>query len=125
MLNDASVVHPRRADLSQVPSSVLNILYSSGTGPLSIQTPAHEDLIQGLVCGKKSAHKPGGVKKTASARGPNLELGTKSIRAVSLVLCGRSRLGVCRLWNRLHRRAPRCRRWHAGLRIVGLNDRLR
>ena len=42
----ASVVHPRRrADWSHVLSSVLNILVSSGTGPLPVQTPAGSDLI--------------------------------------------------------------------------------
>lgn len=44
-VKDASVVHRRRADWSQVLSSALNIV-SSGTGPLPIQTPAGSDLIQ-------------------------------------------------------------------------------
>jgi hypothetical protein len=45
MVKDASVVHPRRAEWSQVLSIVLNMLVSSGTGPLSLQTPAAGDLI--------------------------------------------------------------------------------
>src|ERR1700677_1466332 len=68
-------------------------------------------------------------KKTASARGLKLKVGTETTRAVSLVLRrvarGCSRLRCCRLCYRLDRRATRGCRWHTRLRVVGFNDRLR
>jgi len=71
----ARVVHPRRrADWSHVLSSVLNILVSSRTGPLPVQTPAGSDLIPtrgegakkqiGLLPGRRSTESS--KKKTAS-----------------------------------------------------------
>jgi hypothetical protein len=54
MVKDAIVVHPRRADWSHEVSSVLNVgllrvgalnMVSTGSGPLSLQTPAMCDLI--------------------------------------------------------------------------------
>src|SRR5208337_2738186 len=69
MAKEVSAARPRRADWSQVLSSVLNIKCSSGTDPLPLQTPAARDLI---LSGKKGKQNKDRVC-TRSSRN-NLEL---------------------------------------------------
>src|SRR5208282_5428451 len=123
MVKDASVVHPRRAEWSQLLSSVLNIECVLRNRPV-VRTDTWGWRFDPRLLAKKRR------KKTASARGLLRwkQIGTKTTRAVSLLFRWSARGGSGfrggRSWRGFLSGAPRRRRRHAGLRVVGLDDRL-